>query len=275
MTPPLKDERIATLVALAERPADDAGLASALRDAAEALAEVPSDTIVADLTRILFALANRLRVTGGDPAVDRTAERIARIEPRTLAMAIATGLGDDPDERSRRLRELDALAIACPALLPAIDALASPTRETSDPDEFAPYVAELLDAVAAQAALGSVAAYKAVVRARLRSSRVLDRHAALEWAALSLLTSDERRAIDEVANAHRVAPNVETDAFDVRVYKRVVDVVSDPMTEIDREMLSTIDSSYVDEVALGDEVGVRDPARTRALRSAMLRALGL
>lgn len=272
-------EAIDRFVELATRPADDPELARALCDAADALARIPTDALAPHLPRIVLALASRLRVTGGDPALDRAGEVLARVEPRALAASIERALGDDPVDRARRLRELDGIAIACHALLPALDALAPRVAsELEDPEaaRFAPYVDALLAALAEQSALGSLGAYKAAVRARLRSPRALDPYVALDWAALSLLTSDERNATSRVASAHAPAPNVEIADFDVRAYKRVVEVVRDPATEIDREALRELDPYYdADEVELGQEVGVLDRELTRALRTAALRAFGL
>jgi len=263
------------------RPAFDAELSGLALDAARTLARVPSEHIVPHVVPIVTALANWFRVTGGDAAVDRAAEVLARIEPRALAAALEGVLGAG-DEAAREcwLRELDGLALACPALFPVLALLAprQPVHDAAFEAEvvrFAPYVDAFLVALAEKAALGSLGAYKAAVRARLRSPRVLDRHRALEWAALSLLTEDEKHAIVVDASAHAPAPNVDLVDFSVCVNRRVVEVVEDPATEIDRAELRELDPDYADEVELGQTIGVFDSDRTRALKAAALRAFGL
>ncbi|WAS95461.1 hypothetical protein [Nannocystis punicea] len=251
-------------------------------DSARALARVPPEQLVPHVAPIVTALAKRFRVTGGDPAIDRAADVLERIEPGALAAALAGAIGaGDEAARACWLRELDGLALACPALFPALESLAprppAPAGDAAFEAEvgrFAPYVDAFLAALAKKAALGSLGAYKAVVRARLRSPRVLDPYLALDWAALSLLTMDEKSLAFD-AMAHAPAPNVELIDFGVCVYKRLVEVVEDPATEIDRAELRELKPDYADEVELGQTVGVFDRDRERALKTAALRAFGL
>ncbi|MCY1004626.1 hypothetical protein OV079_03375 [Nannocystis pusilla] len=57
--------------------------------------------------------------------------------------------------------------------------------------------------------------------------------------------------------------------------KRVVEVVEDPATEIDRTELRERDPAYWEEIELGETVGLLDSDRTHALQTAALRAFGL
>ncbi|MFY0533115.1 hypothetical protein [Nannocystis pusilla] len=59
------------------------------------------------------------------------------------------------------------------------------------------------------------------------------------------------------------------------MYKRVVEVVEDPATEIDRAELRERDPDGADEVELGETVGLLDSDRSHALQTAALRAFGL
>lgn len=281
MTAESTSEIVDRFVRVLDHPADGPEVARLALDAARTLAGVPSEQLVPHVAKIVAALANRSRVTGGDAAIDRVAEVLARIEPRALAAALE-GASDATDAiaRARWLRELDGLALACPALLPALESLAPrpPMREAAFEAEvgrFGPYVDAFLAALADKAALGSLGAYKAAVRARLRSPKVLDPYRALDWAALSLLTSDEKNAIVVDESARVPAPNVELVDFSVCVYKRVVEVVEDPATEIDRAELRELDPDHADEVELGETVGVFHRDRTHALQTAALRAFGL
>lgn len=265
------------------RPASDPESARLALDAALALARVPSEELVPHVAPIVTALTNWSRVTGGDAAIDRAAEVLARIEPRAFAAALEGAIGArDWSARVCWLRGLDGLALACPALLPALASITSrpsaPTYDAAFEAEvayFAPYVDAFLAALAEKAALGSLGAYKAAVRARLRSPRVLDRYLALDWAALSLLTSEEKNAIVVDASAHAPAPNVDLVDFSVVVNKRLVEVVEDPSTELDHAELRELDPDYAEEAELGQTVGVLDRDRTRALYTAALRAFGL
>ncbi|WAS89718.1 hypothetical protein [Nannocystis punicea] len=281
MTAESTSEIVDQFVRALGRPAFDAELSWLALDAARTLARVPSEQLVPHVVPIVTALANWFRVTGGDAAIDRAAEVLAQIEPRALAAALEGVLGaGDEAARGGWLRELNDLAFACPALSPVL-ALLAPRQPGHDaPFEaevrsFAPYVDAFLAALAEKAALGSVGAYKAAVRARLRSPRVLDRYRALEWAALSLLTEEEKQAIVVDPSAHAPAPNFDLVDFSVCVNRRVVEVVADPATEIDRAELRELDPDCADEVELGETVGVFDSDRTHALKAAALRAFGL
>lgn len=263
------------------RPAFDAELSSLALDAARTLARVPAEQLVPHVVPVVTALANWFRVTGGDAAIDRAAEVLARIEPRALAAALEGVLGaGDEAARAGWLRELDGLALACPALFPVLESLAprQPVQDAAFEAEvvrFAPYVDAFLAGLAEKAALGSLGAYKAAVRARLRSPRVLDRYLALEWAALALLTEEEKNGFLVDASAHAPAPNVDLVDFSVWVNRRVVEVVEDPATEIDLAELRELKPDYADEVELGETINVFDGARTHALKTAALRAFGL
>lgn len=280
MTAETTTESVDWLVRALGHPADDPALAEIALDAARTLMRVPPEELVPHVAPMITALANRFSVTGGDAALDRAAEVLARIEPGALTAALAGMLAAcDETARLSWLRELDGLALACPALLPVLASLSPrpPARDAAFEAEvgrFGPYVDAFLAALAEKSAIGSLGAYKAVVRARLRSPRVLDRYLALDWAALSLLTAEEKNAII-VAGAHRPAPNVDLVDFCVWVNKRVVEVVEDPATEIDRTELRERDPAYWEEIELGETVGLLDSDRTHALQTAALRAFGL
>ncbi|MCY0988736.1 hypothetical protein OV203_16495 [Nannocystis sp. ILAH1] len=281
MTAESTSEIVDQFVRALGRPAFDAELSWLALDAARTLARVPSEQILPHVGPIVTALANWFRVTGGDAAIDHAAEVLAQIEPRALAAALEGVLGaGDEAARAGWLRELDGLALACPALFPVLELLAprQPVHDAAFEAEvvrFAPYVDAFLAALAEKAALGSLGAYKAAVRARLRSPRVFDRYVALEWAALSLLTAEEKNAIVVNASSHAPAPNVDLVDFSVWVNRCVVEVVEDPATEIDRAELRERDPDSADEVELGEIVGLYDSDRTRALKTAALRAFGL
>lgn len=68
------------------------------------------------------------------------------------------------------------------------------------------------------------------------------------------------------------APNVELRGLDVLVFLTVVDVVADPSTEITRAAVQAKQPD-LEGLEIGEEVGIRDDERTRALRVAVLRAL--
>ncbi|MFY0533114.1 hypothetical protein [Nannocystis pusilla] len=180
-------------------PADDPELAEIALDAARTLMRVPPEQLVPHVAPMITALANRFSVTGGDAALDRAAEVLARIEPSALAAALEGMIGArDETARLLWLRELDGLALACPALSPVLASLTPrpPARDAAFEAEvgrFGPYVDAFLAALAEKSAIGSLGAYKAVVRARLRSPRVFDRYHALDWAALAPHRGGEER----------------------------------------------------------------------------------
>ena len=263
------------------RPAEDPELA--LRGA-DIGATLPPERIALHVPRILDALGTRFRVTGGDAAVDRAAEVLARLDPRTLVAAVEeTTRSLEGGERARFLRDLDGLALACPALLPVLDALAPtspPARDGTFEAEvarFGSYVDMFFEALAEEAALGSLGAWKAAVRARLRSPKASDPYTSLPWAALGLCSTDEVNTIDaRIGGAVALAPNVEIRSFEVHTYKRVVEAVRDPATEVTRAALrEEHEYPYADDIELGEEMGLLDGIRTRALRAAALRALGM
>ncbi len=93
---------------------------------------------------------------------------------------------------------------------------------------------------------------------------------------LGLVTSTDLTAIESrLKSASPLPPNGEIQSFfRVFAWKRVVEVVRDPATEIDPATLSER-GVYEDEIEIGAEFGVEEEPRTRALRVAALRELGL
>lgn len=283
---PSAEEIVDRFVHDARRPAFDEERLVLLRDAVTQMATLAPEAIAPHAVRILDALGNAFRVTGGDAAIDRMDDVLARLDASALEAALAERAASfDEVPRRRFLRELGDLAFACPSLHGVVAKLAprpqAPAEDEAEVTRFVAFADALIDGLADNAALGSREAFCGAVREKLRSPEVFDRHVSLPWALASLGRSrfahdaadDPEEIAARLATAFALGPNVEIRSLEVIVFVTVVDVLTDPATQITRAALEERHPD-MEGVEIGDEVGLQDPERTRALRTAVLRAVG-
>lgn len=117
MQPSAKDV-VDRFVHSAGRPAFDEDLLVILRGDVAALAKLSPEDLAPHAVRILDAIGNVFRVTGGDAAVDRMNDVLARLDVSRLEAALIERVASlDEQGRRRYVRELEDLAFACPSLI--------------------------------------------------------------------------------------------------------------------------------------------------------------
>ncbi len=256
------------LHALLLRPAADASVVDEALVRIDVMRRHPTEAFAFGVPKLVEALAHWFLVTGGDAVTEALGGWLDTMDPAATA-------GVD----RRLLREAQLL---CPRLIP-FAATPRPVEDEREIARFAPFVEALLRALADNAALGPREVWCERVRDLLHGPEVVDQYTSLPWAlsafGRSRFLHDAAEDLEEIATrlatAFALGPNVEIRSLDLNVifFVTVVDVIADPATEITRATLQERHPE-IDGVEVGDEVGLQDPERTRALRTAVLRALG-
>lgn len=236
-----------------------------------------SQTLVAAVPRLLPALVNWQRVTGGSETLDLIGWLLERDESMLLSATRAWLETHEPDMRVHLRRDLKSLWLVCPALRhlePPPERAPELVIAADDERRYQPMVNALFVALARNAQLPVN-----VWAASMRDGIPRHRHAfsnglfgALNELSRTPFLHGAEETIDDVfkrIGGQHLPPSFVLSGFEVSRFRRVVEVVTNADTE-----LSLSDArAQSDDVQLDDELGERDERETTVLAAIVMRAL--